>query len=381
MRPILLKTIALFVLIGMVFPILAQEDLDKALSSGIRTVVIDPGHGGKDPGCHGGLTNEKTVVLAISLKLGEYIQSKYPHIKVIYTRKDDRFIELDQRAKIANDNHADLFISVHANAAGEAAYGVETYVLGLHRTKSQEEVAKRENSTIFFEDNSEEKYKGFELSADAIIARQIQLSVFLNQSISLASKIQNQFKSIGRYDRGVKQAGFLVLYKTTMPSILVETGFLTNKNEEKFLNDPANQIKMANAIYKGFQEYVAEIDGVNVLVENGKGFESSIKEIESKPLEDNHGKKEEKNIVYFKVQIETSREKLALNHARFRNINVQEYAQDGLFKYTSGVFENDFNSANAYKNEMRKLGFEHAFVVGFLNGNRIPIDEALKLAK
>lgn len=379
MRSKIFKTLVLIVVFGLVFPLFGKNNLDKALSSGINVVVIDPGHGGKDPGCHGAITNEKNVVLAIGLKLGEYIKSRYPHIEVIYTRKDDTFVELGERAKIANEANADVFISIHANAASSAAYGAETYVLGLHRTKSQEEVAKRENSTILFEKDSEEKYKDFDLSPDAIIARQIQLSVFLNQSISLASKIQNNFAAIGRRDRGVKQAGFLVLYKTTMPSILIETGFLTNPEEEKFLNDPVNQIKMANSIFKGFQEYVAEIEGVNVLVENGKGFEASIQAMQDAPTKE--VVKEERNIVYFKVQVETSRTPLPADHDRFRNINVQEYQEDGLYKYTSGVFENDFNSANHYKNQMRSLGFEHAFVVGFMNGKRISIDDAIRLSK
>ncbi|WP_159038605.1 N-acetylmuramoyl-L-alanine amidase family protein [Brumimicrobium mesophilum] len=375
------KTIVLFTLLWSVHPMFAQGNLDDVLSSGIKTVVIDPGHGGKDPGCHGGITNEKTVVLAIGLKLGEYIKSKYPDINVIFTRDSDEFVELDQRAKIANEKNADVFISIHANAAGSAAYGTETYVLGLHRSESQQQVAERENSTILFEENSEEKYKDFELTPDAIIARQLQLSVFLNQSINLASKIQAQFRGIDRRDRGVKQAGFIVLYKTTMPSVLIETGFLTNSSEEKFLNDPVNQIKMANVIFKAFQEYVSEIEGVNTLVENGEGFEASIKDIKENDAGEKVVFKEEKDKVYFKVQVETSREPLSVNHKRFNNVAVKEYKQDGLYKYTAGLFENDFDTANKYKVEMQNLGFKHAFVVGFKNGERIPIAEAIKLAK
>ena len=202
----------------------AQNELDEVLSSGIKTVVIDPGHGGKDPGCHGKHAKEKEVCLSVGLKLGAYIEQKYPHIKVVYTRKKDIFVELDQRAQIANKNNADLFICIHANAASPSANGAETYVLGLHRTESQQKVAERENSIIHFEDDPS-KYKDFDMSPDAIIARQLQLAVFLDQSINFASKVQRQFKSIGRYDRGVKQAGFLVLYKTTMPSVLIELGF------------------------------------------------------------------------------------------------------------------------------------------------------------
>jgi N-acetylmuramoyl-L-alanine amidase len=374
-----LKTVSLLIALCSLLTSFAQEELDEALSSGIKTVVIDPGHGGKDPGCHGAMTNEKTVVLEIGLKLGEYIKKKYPHIDVVYTRKKDVFIELDRRAEIANEKNADLFICIHANAASSSAHGAESYVLGLHRTESQQKVAERENSIIHFEENSEEKYKDFDLSPDAIIARQLQLSVFLNQSINFASKIQSQFASVGRHDRGVKQAGFLVLYKTTMPSVLIETGFLTNAKEEKFLDDPVNQIKMANAIFKAFQEFKAEIEGVNALVENGEGFEEDMKrEQGGSPFS---GTKEIEGKVYFKVQIETSREQLKQTDSRFMGIRVSEYEQNGLYKYTAGLFDEDFQSANNLKKEMRKKGFEHAFVVAFKNGERIPIGDALKLVQ
>lgn len=374
-----LKTVLFIFLLLTVNNLNSQEGLDDALSDGIKTVVIDPGHGGKDPGCHGAITNEKKVVLEIGLKLGEYIKEKYPEIEVIYTRDTDVFVELDERAKIANENKADLFICIHANAAGASAHGAETYVLGLHRTESQQKVAERENDIIHFEENSEEKYKDFDLSPDAIIAKQLQLSVFLDQSINFASKVQSQFKSIGRYDRGVKQAGFLVLYKTTMPSVLIETGFLTNKKEENFLDDPVNQIKMANSIFKAFQEYKSEIEGVNMMVVDGKGFSEEIKEVEQKL--DSNIVEEKKDQIYFKVQIETSKTKMKLTDTRFKGVYVTEYQQDGLFKYTSGIFESDLKSANKYKNVMRDKGFEHAFVVAFKNGKRIPMSEALKLVE
>lgn len=372
-----LKTVLFISILLTVFYSNCQGGFDEVLSDDIKTVVIDPGHGGKDPGCHGAITNEKKVVLEIGLKLGEYIKEKYPEINVIFTRDKDVFVELDERAKIANESKADLFICIHANAAGGAAHGAETYVLGLHRTESQQKVAERENNIIHFEENSEEKYKDFDLSPDAIIAKQLQLSVFLDQSINFASKVQAQFKSIGRYDRGVKQAGFLVLYKTTMPSVLIETGFLTNSKEENFLDDPVNQIKMANSIFKAFQEYKSEIEGVNSLVVDGKGFSEEIQEEIKRQEADTI--EEEKDQIYFKVQIETSKTKLKLTDDRFKGVYVTEYSQDGLFKYTSGIFENDLQSANDYKNTMREKGFEHAFVVAFQNGKRIPMTEALKL--
>ena len=360
----------------------AQEDLDELLSSGIKTVVIDPGHGGKDPGCHGKHTKEKEVCLAIGLQLGEYITAKYPTINVVYTRTTDVFVELDERAKIANQNNADLFICIHANAAGPSAYGAETYVLGLHRSESQQKVAERENSIIHFEDDPG-KYKDFDMSPDAIIARQLQLAVYLDMSINFASKVQKQFKTIGRHDRGVKQAGFLVLYKTTMPSVLIELGFLTNEAEELFLKDTLNQMKMANSIFRAFQEYKSEIEGVNELLVDGKGLNTAIQQQQQK--EENNDKASpapiSDNTLIFKVQIETSRTKIRLTDPRFKELDVEEYVQDGLYKYTAGSFPNDLESAKQLQNELRTKGFQHAFVVAFVGKNRVSMEEAYRMMK
>ena len=350
---------------------LAQED---ELSLGtIKTVVIDAGHGGKDPGCHGAHAYEKHVCLSMALMLGEMIHKNYPDINVIYTRKTDVFVELDERAKIANRNNADLFICIHANAASASAYGTETFVLGLHRTESQQKIAERENSTIYLEDDQGAKYKDFEMTPDAIIARQIQLSVFLDQSISFASKLQTEFKGIGRYDRGVKQAGFLVLYKTTMPSVLIETGFLTNPKEEKFLSDSTTQRQMAGAMFTAFKKYKNELEGVTNQIEPVETNDSPF--VDSSPAE-----KVEEEVV-FRVQIETSEKQISLTNAKFKGHKVFEYEQGGLFKYTTGKFVNDFNSANELKKKLRDEGFEHAFVVGFLNGERINLQKAINLAE
>ena len=288
------------------FSIRLNAQLSNSDRSILKTVVIDAGHGGKDPGCHGGYANEKTVCLNIALKLGEMIKKKYPNIKVVYTRDRDIFIELNERANIANRAKADLFICIHANAASPAAYGSETYVLGLHRTESQQKVAERENSTIFMEDDKGAKYKDFDLSPDAIIARQIQLSVFLNQSISFADKLQKEFKRLGRYDRGVKQAGFLVLYKTTMPSVLIETGFLTNPNEEKFLGDMEGQLKMASAMFTAFEQYKNELEGVSSKTTNSIPVETNDPFTQEQSTDTN----DQLNKVVFKVQIETSETQL-----------------------------------------------------------------------
>ncbi len=366
----------------------------------LKTVVIDAGHGGKDPGCIGRFLKEKDVALNLSLRLGEYIKEKYPSIKVIYTRDRDVFLELDQRARIANENNADLFISIHANAASSKAYGTETFVLGLHRSESQQKVAERENSIIHFEEDSEEKYKDFDLSPDAIIARQIQLSVYLDLSIQLAARIQEQFTSIGRKDRGVKQAGFIVLYKTTMPSILIEAGFLTNSEEEKFLKDPFNQLQMANGIFRAFQQYKIDLEGSSESVTDAESFikaarksgklpedkeemvaEKSFAEIAQEKLreKENESKAVTDSDLIFRIQIETSRTAIPLNSRIFQGLHIMEYVENNLYKYTTGEFVNDIDAARELRLELKEKGFEHAFIVAFQGGERIPITDALQI--
>ncbi len=369
---------AILTIVLFISPFSNGQDTDE-LFSAIKTVVIDAGHGGKDPGCHGAIAKEKEVCLEMALQLGELIKASYPEVKVVYTRKTDIFVELDERAKIANRNHADLFICIHANAASASAYGTETYVLGLHRTESQQRVAERENSIIHLEEDGGAKYKGFDMSPDAIIARQIQLSVFLDQSINFAAKLQTQFKSIGRHDRGVKQAGFLVLYKTTMPSVLIETGFLTNAKEEIFLRTSETQKLMSYSMFQAFKKYKNELEGIVEETDN------------ESPLENNPTNKEEEgsnsenlndiNKVDFRVQIETSRVKIPLTSSKFNGYAVSEYQQDGLYKYTIGHFVNNYSKANETKKTLRNNGFQHAFVIGFFDGERINLQKAIKLAE
>ena len=345
----------------------------------IKTVVIDAGHGGKDPGCHGASAHEKNVCLSMALSLGAKIKEAYPNIKVVYTRDKDVFVELDDRAKIANKNNADLFICIHANSASASAFGTETYVLGLHRTEAQQKIAERENSTIYLESDGGEKYKDFDLSPDALIARQLQLSVFLDQSILFAEKLQAQFKSIGRFDRGVKQAGFLVLYKTTMPSVLIETGFLTNPDEEKHLSSDDGQEAMAAAMFAAFENYRNQLEGISgtstATPNTNTGSQGKGQDVKTTPAKGADDK------VVFRVQIETSQAKLPSNSTRFKGISVYEYQQDNLYKYAAGEFVADFNAANSYKNDLRSSGFPNAFVVAFQNGQRISLEKAIKLAK
>lgn len=348
----------------------------------LKTIVIDAGHGGKDPGCHGSFAHEKHVCLAIALRLGELIKSKYPNINVVYTRNNDVFVELIERANIANRAKADLFICIHANAGSNVAYGTETYVLGLHRTEAQQRVAERENSIIALEDDKGAKYKDFDMSPDAIIAKQLQLSVFLDHSILFATNLQKEFKRIGRYDRGVKQAGFLVLYKTTMPSVLIETGFLTNPNEENFLGKNEGQEKMANSMFKAFENYKNQLEGRTVFSENSNVILNSSSESNENPKEvEKPSITKDSTGLIFRVQIETSEKKLANNSSRFKGLEIFEYQDNKLFKYCTGIFHHDLKAAKEYKIELIEKGFNNAFVVAFLNGERISIEKAIKLAE
>jgi N-acetylmuramoyl-L-alanine amidase len=357
----------------------------SAQSGKIKTVVIDAGHGGHDPGCHGASNNEKEVCLSMALKLGNLIKERYPDVKVIYTRTTDVFVELAERANIANRNNADLFICIHANAGSTTAYGSETYVLGLHRTDAQQKVAERENASISLEDDKGAKYRSYDLTPDGIIALQFQLAVFHRQSILFAEMIQKEFKRIGRYDRGVKQAGFLVLYKTTMPSVLIETAFLPNPTEERLIGSAEGQQKMAQAMFQAFVNFKNATEGKSAATGT-----IEQKPVESKPTEtkeplagntDNKPNISNESGLVFRVQIETSTQVLPKNSSRFKGMDVFEYQDNTLYKYCTGTFPNDLQGAKNYKNELIEKGFEHAFVVAFLNGERISIEKAIKLAE
>jgi len=232
----------------------------------VDTVVIDAGHGGKDPGTHGVFLKEKDVALRIAMKVGAYIEKNLPGVKVIYTRTTDKYLTLEERADVANKAKADLFICIHANAVPrEEVFGTETYVMGMHKTEGNFEVAKRENSVILLENNYEQRYEGFDPSTpESYILFSLTQGAFQESSLRFAEKVESQFKRrVGRKSHGVKQAGFLVLWRTSMPSALIEVGFLTNKTEEKFLGENNGQELIASGIYRAFKDYKAQVEAIN----------------------------------------------------------------------------------------------------------------------
>ena len=232
----------------------------------LKKVVIDAGHGGRDPGTHGKFTKEKDLVLKVALKVGGYIEKYIPDVEVIYTRKDDSFPTLNERAKLANDKEADVFISIHANALSRASvHGTETYVMGVQNSGRNFEVAKRENSVILLEDDYKEQYEGFDPgSTESYIMFSVMNSTFNESSLLLASNVEKQFKDrVGRKSLGVKQSSLYLMWATAMPSVLVEIGYLTNEKEEKELNDPKTQDYIASGIFRAFRDYKEQIESIN----------------------------------------------------------------------------------------------------------------------
>ena len=381
------------------FPANAQKD-GKTFK-----VVIDAGHGGKDPGCPGTYSREKDVVLDVALKTGKLISDNCPNVKVIYTRSTDVFVELYNRAKIANDNHADLFISFHCNAnTNHSAHGVETYVMGLDKSEKNLAVAKKENSAMLMEDGYKDHYAGFNPdSPESAVMFSLYSSAYLNNSILLADKVQKNLVSTTHFlDRGVKQAPYWVLWAVSMPSILIEMGFLSNPEEEKYLTNEKHKKDIANAIYRGFASYYTQVTGNRVVTTNQeeapKTEPNPNKPVTNDNSNDNHtdnqsDKKEsdEKAAaiantpvnpdgVRFVVQFMAVPEQIPLTDKRFKSIpNVNRYYEGGLWKYTAGN-EKDLQSAKQILQEI-KGKYPDAFVIAFKGENKIPVSDAVKLAK
>lgn len=363
-------------------------------------VVLDAGHGGTDPGNLGTgryKTTEKNVALDVTLKVGQYINENYPDVKVVYTRKGDTFPTLARRVEIANTAEADLFISIHCNAAeNKTALGVETFVMGLHKSEESLANAMKENASIFLEKDHEKNYDGFDpKNPDTYIIMSMRENLFLDQSIQLAKGVQDQFRTrVGRKDRGVKQAGFYVISYTNMPSILVELGFLSHSEEEDFLNSDDGKTYLASAIYRAFKDFKEKADG-------GKSDTSTEEKPATNPepvVEVNPTPKVETPVVApksetingliwkevpsgvkYQVQIVTSPKKLAQKAPEFKGLErVDEYKQNGVYKYLAGASPG-YKEAKQNLEKLKELGFKDAFIVAFQNGERIDLSKAIAL--
>jgi N-acetylmuramoyl-L-alanine amidase len=350
------------------------------LRNKVQVVVIDPGHGGKDPGAVGNIIKEKDVVLDIALKLGKYIEENFDDVKVIYTRKTDVFVELHERAQIANDAKADLFISIHANAVSKSrALGTETFVIGRSKDDENFELAKKENSVILLEDNYETKYQGFDPnSIDSYIIFSVMQKTYQGHSLAMAKMVQDEFEQRAkRVNRGVKQAGFVVLWRTTMPSILVETGFLTHPDEEKYLASEEGKDYLASAMLRAFRQYK------NTIEENSN-FETIAKTAENQGNAEAGLSAENlpgdilqvDAIPYFKVQVMVARNPLEDPANHFGNYSeVEEFHAGKWYKYAVGKAR-EYNEIVDFCDKVREE-YPDAFVIAVKNGEIISLKEVL----
>ena len=374
------NVIGLLLLVALFFNTSFTNDKDKT-NSKIRTIVIDPGHGGHDPGNLGTgryKITEKHIALDISLKLGLYIAEAFPEIKIIYTRKtNDDFLELRERTQLANDNNADLFISVHCDAfTNPDAYGAGVYVMGMSKLKANMDIAMKENAVIYLEDDYKKNYDGFDPnSPESYIVFSLTQNTHLTQSLQIAEQIEQQFSTrANRKSRGVKQAPFYVISRVNMPSILIECGFLTNPKEEDFLHSKKGQDYLASAIFTAFRTYKENFEDVS-LEKKAIGPIIVAKEKTTKTPET----KQEiiTNQVVFKVQIGTYLKSMS-NDALFKEINAEEEMLNGIFKYYVGN-QKDKLLIDNLKIKMIEKGFKGSFVVAFFKGYRISTKEALDL--
>ncbi len=357
----------------------------------ITKIVIDAGHGGEDPGAVGSKSKEKDINLAVALQLGKIIKENFPDVEVYYTRKTDVFVPLYQRSKIANDKHADLFISLHCNASdNKSANGVETFVMGLHKTESNMEVARKENAAMLLEKDYESNYGDFNPnSPESYIIFSLYASAYLSNSALFASKVQHNLVKITRFrDRQVQQAGFWVLHKVAMPSILIELGFISNKEEEKVLSSPTSQKSIATSICNAFIEYKNQIEGLHkqTLPVDKIGQESKPDEPkepvipEVKPDSTQFANAPANTDVRFRVQFYSSPKELPLSDKKFTGLkNVGKYYEQSTWKYTVGN-EPTYDAIQTILVETKKK-FPDAFIIAFAGDKKIPVSDARKMIK
>ena len=353
--------------------VIAGGDNDD--QKGIRTVVIDAGHGGRDSGAQGKRGDEKDIALNIALKLGYYIEENMKDVKVIYTRKKDVYVELWKRAEIANNAEADLFLSIHVNAHPRtSAKGTLTLVLGQHRADENFDVAVRENSVILLEEDYETRYEGFDpKSTESYIMFSLMQKTYFKQSIEFGDFVQDQFRDrANRKDLGVREQGIYVLAQTSMPGVLIETGFISNPEEEKYLMTEYGQDIIASAIYRGFREYKEEIDrksDLTVVVQPAvvETTASTLATEEEIPA----------NQVVFLIQVASSRNKTSTEPSSFKGYTDVRMIQDGRwYKYMVGK-EKSYNNVLGRCMEVKK-DFPDAFVVAMKDGKLIPQNEDIE---
>lgn len=332
-------------------------------------LVIDAGHGGHDPGAVGRISKEKNINLNVALAVGQLIEKNCPDVKVIYTRQRDVFIPLDRRSAIANEAKADLFISIHTNALANnrTAQGASTWTLGLAKSEANLKVAQRENSVILYEDDYQTRYAGFNPnSAESYIIFELMQDKYMEQSVHLASLVQEQFRhSCRRIDRGVHQAGFLVLKASAMPSILIELGFISTPAEERYLNSKQGVNNLANGIYRAFLTYKQE----------QAGRSGQVLTTTQPPQQETPALTTDKPV--FMIQIFASSELLRDNDKRLKGLkNVEHYKEDGLYKYTYGASE-DYNQVLRTRRSIVSK-FKEAFIIAFKNGKKTDINQAIR---
>jgi N-acetylmuramoyl-L-alanine amidase len=349
----------------------------SSLAQGVKNeknwvIVIDPGHGGRDPGALGAISREKDINLAIALKTGEYIERNIRNATVIYTRNDDSTVELIERPKIANKANADLFISIHTNSTdSKKVMGAETWIMGIAKDQANLEVAMKENSVMLREDDFSTKYDRFNPnSSESYIMFSLTQKVFQSESTDLASKIQTEFRErVNRNDRDVKQAGFWVLYTTKMPSVLVETGFITNPIEEKYLNSKEGQDYLASAIYRACRDYLNEIDSKS-------GISTENKQDPDEKSDTLTGVNQPDGKIYYVVQVKTSSSKTDIKPENFKGLkDIKEINVQEQFKYVTGSFI-DYSDAVQYRKKVEEV-YPDAFVIAVKDNKIVPLQQAL----
>ncbi len=421
---------ALALLMALPFDAMLSPNLNPKVDY-VRTVVVDAGHGGKDSGALGAVSKEKDIALSVALKVAAYIRENFPNVKVIMTRDTDVFIELRERARIANDAKADLFISIHCNAvpgASQTALGTEVYIMGTHVLDINLDVAKRENEVIYLEDDFNTKYGGYDPnSPEGHILLSMFQDAFQLQSMELATKLDEQFKNLAkRKSRGVKQAGFWVLKATAMPSVLIETGYITTRKEESFLNSASGQEMLAVCIYRAFCQYKGQAEGQDLthLAERVKLTLSSppaepvkepvkpapvnpepVKPIKpdlvhsgNEPAKPNNTPNKpaaeptvvkpavqvetkpsvvlDAKLIEFRVQVAASPTQLNLQESKWGLVpGLMEALEDGKYKYLSQAYTS-FSEANAMRGSLASKGFKDCFVVAYQQGLRVDINKA-----